>query len=244
LGIRWIKIDITPMLEIFHVYEDRETIVRRYFPEFGPSWKYRLVMPQNLLEKDRFNVASLEVQNNAEKVFSSRLSMEDYLGMVAATNIKQRTRMILLYFHAEKHNLLVCGTTNLPETKQGFFVKHGDGGVDIEPIANLYKTQVYQLARHVDVPREIIDRTPTPDTFSFFVSDKEYYFCLTYEMLDLLLYAQTHPACREKIKTGLGIDDGQMDRVFQDFQYKERATAHIREMPPMAPIPEIATGVC
>jgi len=57
-------------------------------------------------------------------------------------------------------------------------VKHGDGAVDIEPIAHLYKTQVYQLARHIGVINDIIERSPSPDTYSLPVTDKEFSFVL------------------------------------------------------------------
>lgn len=232
LGIRKETVDITPMLESFGAYEKREMIVRNNFPDFDSGWKFRLVMPQNLLEKDRFNISLLEVQDPDGNVKSKRLSKEDYLGMVAATDIKQRVRMIMLYYHAEKNNYIVAGTTNVPETLQGFFVKYGDGGVDIEPIAHLYKTQVFQLAKYLEVPREIIDRTPSPDTYSFVVSDKELYFCLPYEILDLLLYAKLNNVPRIQIKNILGLNDEQIDRAFRDFEAKQKATVHLRQLPP------------
>lgn len=233
LGIRWETVPITPMLESFGVYARREAIVKKYFPEFdNATWKFRLVMPQNLLEKDRFNISSLEVKDTTGRISSTRLSMEDYLAMVAATDIKQRIRMTMLYYYAEKNNYIVAGTTNVPELAQGFFVKYGDGGVDIEPIAHLYKTQVFQLARHLDVPREIIDRTPSPDTYSFVVSDQEIYFCLPYETLDLLLYAKKNNVSKVQVKNALGLTDEQIERVFRDFESKEKATAHLRQLPP------------
>lgn len=233
LGIRKETVDITPMLENFGAYEKRGMIVRNNFPDFNSAWKFRLVMPQNLLEKDRFNISLLEVQAPEGNVKSKRLSKEDYLGMVAATDIKQRVRMIMLYYFAEKHNYIVAGTTNLPETLQGFFVKYGDGGVDIEPIAHLYKTQVFQLAEYLEIPREIIDRTPSPDTYSFVVSDKELYFCLPYETLDLLLYAKLNNVPRIQINNTLGLSDEQIDRAFRDFEAKQKATAHLRQLPPI-----------
>lgn len=233
LGIRWEKVAITPMLESFGVYARREAIVKKYFPEFEPSqWTFRLVMPQNLLDKDRFNVSSLQVRDGNGRVDARRLAMDDYLAMVAATDIKQRVRMIMLYYFAEKNNYLVAGTTNVPELAQGFFVKYGDGGVDIEPIAHLYKTQVFQLARYLEVPSEIIERTPSPDTYSFVVSDQEIYFCLPYETLDLLLYARTNHIPQPQITAVLGLQPEQIERAFHDFEAKEKATAHLRKMPP------------
>ena len=232
LGIYTETIDITTILKSFEVYRKRETIVRKHFPYFNGLWKYRLVLPQNLLQQDRFNISALEVNDPEGNTYSKRLSNRDYLAMVAATDIKQRVRMTLLYYYAEKQNFIVAGTTNVPETVQGFFVKYGDGGVDIEPIAHLYKTQVYRLAEYLNVPQEIINRTPSPDTYSFPVSDKELYFCLPYETLDLLLYAKQNNVPRKKIKDVLKLDDKQIDRTFRDFASKQRATAHLRQLPP------------
>ena len=232
LGIYHETVDITPMLESFDVYEKRESIIKNSFPYFESTWKYRLVMPQNLLEKDRFNISLLEIKDPQGNVKSKRLSSQDYLGMVAATAIKQRARMTMLYYYGEKNNYIVAGTTNLSETLQGFFVKYGDGGVDIEPISHLYKTQVYQLSEYLGVPQEIMDRPPSPDTYSYVASDKEIYFCLPFDILDLLLYAKQNKIPHNKIKNSLKLNDQQIDRVFRDFDAKQRMTEHFRHLPP------------
>jgi NAD+ synthase len=146
--------------------------------------------------------------------------------------MKQRTRMIQLYLHAEMNNYVLAGTTNKSEMVQGFFVKYGDGGVDIEPLAHLYKTQVYELARHLGVIQEIIERPPSPDTYSLPVTDKEFYFCLDYGLLDLLLYAYGQDVSVENVSRHIGLEEKQIQRVFRDFAAKENATWHLREMPP------------
>ena len=115
---------------------------------------------------------------------------------------------------------------------QGNFVKFGDGGVDIEPIAHLYKTQLYQIANYLGVIQEIIDRPPSPDTYSLPVSDKEFYFCLDFELLDLLLYAYENGIPANNISMTLGLEDQQIDRVFRDFRAKGQASWHLRSTPP------------
>jgi len=140
--------------------------------------------------------------------------------------------MVQFYYYAEKNNYLVAGTTNKAEAAQGFYVKFGDGGVDIEPIAHLYKTQVYQLSSHLGVIEEIIQRPPSPDTYSLPVTDKEFYFCIDYELLDLLLYAYENNIPFEEISMVLGLDEKQVERVFRDFRAKEQATWHLRKLPP------------
>ena len=72
----------------------------------------------------------------------------------------------MLYYHAEAMHRAVIGTPNKHEQEQGFFVKYGDGGADVMPIRNLYKTQVYQLAEYLGIPESIIKRDPTTDTYS------------------------------------------------------------------------------
>ena len=140
-------------------------------------------------------------------------------------------RMIQLYYCSEKNNYLVAGTTNKAEIIQGFYVKFGDGGVDIEPIGHLYKTQVYTMANHLGVIEEIIARPPSPDTYSLPVTDKEFYFCLDYELLDLLLYAYENNVPMGQISAAIELKEEQIKRVFKDFTFKERATWHLREMP-------------
>jgi NAD+ synthase len=232
LGISVIEVDISPHLESLGAYDKRDQIVKKVFPEYGDGYTFKLALPQNLLDKDRFNIYSLKIQGPDGEWKTKRLSVSDYLGIVAASNMKQRTRMIELYYFAERSNYLVAGTTNRTEVDQGFFVKYGDGGVDIEPIAHLYKVQVYQLARYLEIPPEIIERTPTPDTFTSEASDEEFYFCLPYDTLDLLLYAKENNVPFEEITTATGLSEEQIKRAFKDFDAKGKATETFRHMPP------------
>jgi len=172
----------------------------------------------------------LVVNNNLSP--STRLDTASMRNIVAATDTKQRTRMIHLYYYAEMNNYLVCGTTNRNEDVQGFFVKYGDGGVDIEPLAYLYKTQVYQLADYLGVIKEIIERAPSPDTFSFTVSDEEFYFRIPYDKLDLLLYAWENNVAIPEVCEAMSLTEEQVKRVFRDFTSKQNATKHLHILPP------------
>ena len=232
LGITWEEIDLTPILETFGVYSRRDAIVKKYFPDLKGDYQFRLTLPQDLLDRDRINVYHLEVKTEDGSVKAARLSHDSYLGVIAANDIKQRTRMIQLYYAAEKRYCIVCGTTNLPEALQGYYVKYGDGGVDIEPIAHLFKTQVYQLSGHLGVIREIMDRTPSPDTFSIPVSDEEFYFRIPYDKLDLLLYAWERKLPFRDVGAVMGLTEEQVKRAFRDFAAKHSATEHLRRLPP------------
>ena len=229
LGIRAEKKDITSIIEEFGAYRDREKIVKKYVPDFGRKDKFRVVMPPPLLKTDQLNIPFLEVKSKSGKVRRELLSSDDYLAMIAATNIKQRARMAMLYHYAEKNNYAAAGTTNFTELCLGFFVKYGDGAVDIEPISHLYKTQVYQLARYLKVPASILDRAPTPDTYSYQASDEELYFRIPYEQLDLLLYAMLNGVPVSVIEKKMNIPAKKIKRVFLDLRAKERVAKTLRE---------------
>ena len=232
MGIEAIKVDITEHLESLGVYERRNNVIRSIFPEFGDSYRFHITLPQNLLEKDRLNYHSLVIEDGQGNQQQKRIPGAAWQAISACQNMKQRMRMVQLYYFADKNNYIVAGTTNRSEVAQGFFVKFGDGGVDIEPIAHLYKTQVYALARYLGVIDEIIDRPPSPDTYSLPVTDKQFYFCLDYELLDLLLYAYENDVGIEQAASTLDLAPEQVERAFRDFKAKARATWHLRQMPP------------
>jgi len=232
LGIETEIIEITSLLEAFNTYGKRDKFVKKVFPEYKNHNKIKITLPSNLLTKDSFNFFTLTVDDGKGNLQSKRLNKERLNGIVAATNTKQRARLMNLYYYAERRNYLVCGTTNRTEMLQGFFVKYGDGGVDMEPIAHLYKTQVFQLAEHLEVIKKIRDRIPGPDTYSCDVSDEEFFFRIPFDNLDLLLYAWENKIPLEEISKTMNLTEQQVNRVFRDFQSKYRASKHLRMLPP------------
>ena len=188
LGIATETVDITPTLEAFGTYEKRDNAIKTVFPEYNDNYKSKITLPPNLLARDAFNFFTLKIDDGKGNVQSARLNKRALNGIVAATDTKQRTRMMHLYYYAEKMNYIVCGTTNRTEVLEGFFVKYGDGGVDIEPLAHLYKTQVYQLAAYLNIPKEIQERTPTTDTYSAECTQEEFFFRVPHEIGDLVWY--------------------------------------------------------
>lgn len=232
LGIDFRLVDITPVLEAFGSYRRRDDVIKGIFPEYNEQYKSKITLPADLLSRDSFNFFTLKIDDGKGNVKSARLAKKMLNGIVAATDTKQRTRMMHLYYYAEMMSRIVCGTTNKTETIEGFFVKYGDGGVDIEPIAHLYKTQVYQLSEYLGVIQEIIDRAPSPDTFSSQVSDEEFYFRIPYATLDLLLYAWENNIPVEKVSKTMGLAEEQISRAKRDFDSKYKATSHLRKLPP------------
>ncbi len=233
LDINTETVEITSTLEAFGTYKKRDEAIKQILPEYNENYKTKIVLPSDLLSRDAFNFFKLIIEDEKGIRKSIRLKKETLNGIVAATNTKQRMRMLHLYFYAEKNNYLVCGTTNKSETMQGFFVKYGDGGVDIEPIAHLFKTQVYQLAEHMGVIREIIERKPSPDTYSLPVNDEEFFFRMPFATLDLLLYAWENKIKLADICGVMELTEEQVKRAFRDFTAKSHASRHARKMPPI-----------
>src|SRR5439155_4496465 len=156
-----------------------------------PGWKSKLVLP-SVVDGQTFRIFSIVAQSPDGAQITRGLTLEAYLGIVAATNFKQRTRKMLEYYHADRLNFAVTGTPNRLEYDQGFFVKLGDGAADIKPIAHLYKTQVYQMAEYLHLPETIRKRPPTTDTYSLPQSQEEFYFSLPYDKMDLVLYGKNN----------------------------------------------------
>src|SRR5207237_2808806 len=136
-GIEPLLENITGALEGFDCYRRRDGAVKRVVPDFdaGKGYKSKIVLPQDLLEGDTLNVFSVTVVRPDGTEVTKPLPAREMLEIVAASNLKQRARMSTLYFHAESRQFAVMGTANKNEHGQGFFVKYGDGGVDIQPIA-------------------------------------------------------------------------------------------------------------
>ena len=233
-GVDPVLENITPVLEGFGCYPRRDEAIRRVFPEYDATagYKAKIVLPQNVLDDDTLNVFSLTIVTPDGEEKNKRLPLREYFQIVAASNFKQRTRMAMLYYHAELRNYAVIGTANKNEHDQGFFVKYGDGGVDVKPIAHLFKTQVYQLAEYLDVPEEIRQRPPTTDTYSAHSTQQEFFFRLPFETMDLLWYAQEHNVPIPEVAAAMGLTEVQVQRAFDDFTRKRRTTEYLR-LPPL-----------
>ena len=237
-GVEPLLEDMTPALEGFACYRRRDEAIRRVFPEYDPSAGYlsKIVLPPDLLEEDTMNFFSVTIVRPDGSEASLPLPTSEFLQIVAASNFKQRARMAMLYFHAELRHFAVIGTANKNERQQGFFVKHGDAGIDCDPIVHLYKTQVYQLAEYLGVPEEIRLRTPTSDTYSAPCSQEEFFFRLPFATMDLLWWAHENKVEASEVAEHVSLTAAQVERAFTDFARKQQATDPLR-LPPLAPPP-------
>jgi len=231
LQIRTAFEDITPILRAARCYQRRDDAIRLVVPQYGEGWKCKLVLP-NLLDGSFYPLHSIVVRSPAGVETRTRLTAEAYLGIVAATSFKQRIRKMIEYYYADRLNYAVVGTPNRLEYDQGFFVKNGDGAADLKPIAHLYKTQVYQLGKYLDIPSEIQQREPTTDTYPLHQSQEEFYFALPYDKIDLCLYGTNHgiPAADVASATGLTVE--QAAQAYRWIEAKRSAT-HYLHMPPL-----------
>jgi len=231
LGIRYQTVELSDAVGSYDAYKNRDAIIKGIFPDFDEGYKYNIYLPQNLLDADRFNFYTLRVDDGKGNIKEKRLTKKQLLGITATANVKIRSRMIALYYWGEQNNYLVAGTTNKTEFLLGDYCKFGDGGTDVECISHLYKTNIYQIGEYFDVPKEIMERTPSPDTFSLPVSDQDFYFCLPFNILDPLLYAWEYKVDPSIAAKELNLSEEQVKRVFRDFQSKHTSTEHIRKLP-------------
>ena len=230
LGIRTVTEDIEPQLSAAGCYQRRDDLIRKLIPQFGPDWGCKVVIT-NALKGEGYNITSLVVQSPAGHTERLRLPLDIYLGIVAATNMKQRTRKQIEYYHADRLNFAVAGTPNRLEFDQGFFVKNGDGAADFKPIAHLYKTQVYQLAQHLGIAEEVRRRPPTTDTWSLAQTQEEFYFSLPYALMDLCLYGYERNLPVESVAQGTNLSCDDVTRVWRDIEAKRKATRYLHQPP-------------
>jgi NAD+ synthase len=223
--------DMTAALAGFGCYRRRDEAIKRVFPEFEPSYKAKITLPVNILEKDTLNIYNLTIISPEGEEKTKRLPIKEYLQIVAASNFKQRSRMSMLYYHADSRNYAVIGTGNKNEHEQGFFVKYGDGGADVKPIAHLFKTQVFQVARYLEVPDEIQQRTPTTDTYSAEQTQEEFFFRLPFDVLDTIWYGWEKNVEPAEIARALNLRAPQVENVIHDIKRKIVGTEYLRMEP-------------
>ena len=222
-------IDITNILESFGVYENKEKIVKQKFPNYNEKCKYRVVVPPK--SENNIGMPFLEILDDENTLHKLKISSFDFLNLTAATSIKHRVRMTMLYNYAEKNNFTVVGTTNKTEYLQGYFVKYGDGGSDIEPLVHLYKTQIYQIANFLKLPEEIINQDASPDVWSFKTSDEEFFYAVPYNIVDLILYGRERNLSINEIAKFSNLGSEKIEKLIQFQNQKQNKSQTMRENP-------------
>ena len=231
-GIATLEENITNALEGFGCYQRRDEAVVSVFPEYNSNdYTMKIGINPNSIRSNLPPVFFLTIVNKDGEEKRKILPPKEYLQIVAASNFKQRCRMSMLYYHAERTYRAVIGTPNKHEVEQGFFVKYGDGGADILPIANLYKTQVYQLAEYLKIPRKIIDRTPTSDTYSAEQTQQEFFFQLPFHEMDLIWFGFENGYSPLEVSQTTGKTESEIQSIYNNFRRKQSATEYLRMAP-------------
>lgn len=228
-GVAYVEENIAPLLEAAGCYRRRDEAIRRQVPEYGLGYRCKIVLSD--AEDRGFDFFYLVIEGPDGKQEKIRLGAEAYLGILAATNMKQRARKFYEYYHADRLNFAVAGTPNRLEYDQGFFVKNGDGSADVKPLAHMYKSQVYQMAEYLGVPEEIRRRPPTTDTYSLPQSQEEFYFALPYEQMDLCLYGLNHDVAPADVARAAGIAADAVEKAYRQIVSKRQATRYLHAKP-------------
>lgn len=225
LGIDYEIKNISSSLAAIGCYEWRDKAIKSLFPAYDGTWKNKIAIEGGL--EGKINHFKLIVEDPAGELHSAILPLNEYLTIVAATNFKQRVRKTTEYFHAERLNYAVIGTPNRLEYDQGFFVKGGDGLADIKPIAHLYKTQVYVLAKHLGLPDVICNAIPSTDTYSLQQGQDEFYFALPYQQMDLALWGYNHEIAASDVAQALNLPAETITHVYKDIAAKRKTTRYL-----------------
>ena len=239
IGVKFQVEPIANTLESIGCYRQRDDAMRAVFPDYGADWKSKITIAGGA--QGGVNFFRLVVQSPQGAVFEKRLPLREYLQIVSATNFKQRIRKTLEYFHADRLNFAVLGTSNRLEHDQGFFVKNGDGAADLKPIAHLYKTQVYAMARHLGLPEAVCNSVPSADTYSLSQGQDEFYFGLPHAQMDLALWAHNHQVPVVELAAALHLPLEQADLIYADIEAKRNATRYLHARALMVePVTELA----
>ena len=223
--------NITGALEGFGCYQRRDEAIARVITDFDPEVDKAKIEIKQDPASTLPPIFSITVIKPNGKVVSKLLPAMEYLQIVAATNFKQRSRMSMLYYHAERLHCAVIGTPNKHEVEQGFFVKYGDGGADVMPIGHLYKTQVYQIAAHLGVPQDILDRTPTTDTYTAEQTQEDFFYQMPHQEMDLLWYGWENGYDAEEVGKVMDRTKKEVENIYKNMARKKKTTEYLRMKP-------------
>lgn len=223
IGAETIEEPITGALEGLGFYRRRDEAIRMVFDDYDPSWRHKLVRsaPGGVI------VFSLVVERPDGTTESRRMPPDAYLGLLSATNMKQRVRKLMEYTWADRRGYAVAGTPNLLEYDQGFFVKGGDGQADVKPIARLYKSQVFALAEELGLPESVAKRYPTTETFSLPQTQEEFYFGWPYHQMDLLVWGHDNGVAAADLAPVAGLEEAEVEAGYGEVERRRAATAYL-----------------
>jgi len=178
---------------------------------------------QMVAEKFRFKLETIDITPVLKSYFKT-IPAFDKRDRLSKGNIKARARMIILYYYANRQSRIVLGPSDKSETMMGYFTKWGDIAADISPLMDLYKTQVRQLAAHIGVPQEIIEKPSTPQLWPGQLAEKE--LGIRYQTLDLILLGLENFMAPKEIADQLNLPPSVVTRIKERWlsnEHKRRA---------------------
>jgi NAD+ synthase len=204
----------------------REKVLALILPE-RDSPEQDIVDAVDFCENEGLEHRTIDI---TEPVDALARSVGGKVDRMALANMKARCRMIILYHHAKTGQRLVVGTSNKSEMLTGYFTKYGDGGADLEPIGDLYKTQVRQLAELIGVPSNLIAKTPSAGLWRGQTDEAE--MGISYDALDSLLHCMELGLSEEETVSRSGETLEEVRRI----EAAVRASSHKRKLPPVVKI--------
>ncbi len=222
-------IDSSTTAAISSLALDGDSVLGIAMPEEETYNSQDLKHAKLIAKKFGFHLEIVDISSVLESFFHS-IPKYDATDKISKGNLKARTRMVCLYYYANRLNKLVCGSSDKSETMMGYFTKWGDAAADISPLMDLYKTQVRQLALHIGIPREMAAKPSTPGLWPDQLAEEE--LGIEYETLDLLLFGLEHFMTVEHIAKQLDLPV----KLVENLKKRWLATEHKRRLPLTAKI--------
>jgi len=185
LGIKYIYKKMTPILWMMGVYN-----------LYPPSFLFRRSTVEKFVKKERNKISEILKKDTYLANLEGSSNKQLCKGK-AFYRVKHRLRSAILFYYSELNNFLYVGTSNKSEWMTGYFVKYGDNIADIMPIISFYKTQIFNLARYLNLPSYIIEKSPSPDLIPGIIDEDM--LGISYKKLDLILFGIENNYSLDKI---------------------------------------------
>jgi NAD+ synthase len=201
-----------------------ENVLTLVMPEEETKNQKDIDDAETIAKQLNIKTQTVDITHVLESIYTT-IPIYDQKNQTCKGNIKARTRMIVLYYYANKLNKIVCGSSDKSETLMGYFTKWGDGAADISPIRDLYKTQVRKLAISLGISESIALKPSTPALWPNQTAEGE--LGLKYETLDLILYGLESFISTKELAKQLNVEQNTIETVKNRLLYNE----HKRQLP-------------
>lgn len=231
LGIDYDVQDITSLLEVIGCYRRRDETIRHVVPEFRGGWTIRSISIVESIGAGgpvQFAIDAIDADGRERRV---SFAEAEYRAMVAAASLKQRTRAMIAYYHADRLQYAVVGSADRLRYSLGLVAKVGDAAADVMPIAHLYRAEIHELARHLGVPANSHDRATIASGGRQQRDWTEWSLSLPRDAMDGVLRAREDGNEAGAAAQLLGLRVDQVERAFGDIERGGVAAAFVHQPP-------------